>query len=241
MMPAVLLCGPAGVGKDTVADLILEFIPGSVKLAQADAIKDFCRDALGLSDRQLYGSLKEKEKAFVLRPGKHVVTRNADWTPAQRRRIYQVVPAWLSRLHVDVDEHAPSLFSWIDRLPRKTTPRHIMQTLGTEWGRSVDPLLWAKDAWRRVNASLVAGASFVAVTDGRFRNEILYATYQHAPSVLIKRDVDGLKGKHGKHASETEIEKVPRSWFTSSVNNNFSLATLREQVKARCSGLGYFT
>lgn len=51
-----------------------------------------------------------------------------------------------------------------------TTPRKMMQTAGTEWGRNIDPALWIKSAMRRVNVDLRLGRS-VVITDVRFDNE----------------------------------------------------------------------
>ena len=58
-----------------------------------------------------------------------------------------------------------------DPLLRGRTPRHAMQTLGTEWGREcISPDLWVS-AWRhQVGAFLSRGCDVVA-DDCRFENE----------------------------------------------------------------------
>ena len=52
------------------------------------------------------------------------------------------------------------------------TPRHAMQTLGTEWGRGlIDSALWVDTFQRRVRETWSKGLS-VVVTDVRFPNEV---------------------------------------------------------------------
>ena len=51
------------------------------------------------------------------------------------------------------------------------TPRHAMQTLGTEWGRGmIHPDLWIDLARRKISLAMASGLS-VVVDDVRFENE----------------------------------------------------------------------
>lgn len=53
-----------------------------------------------------------------------------------------------------------------------TSPRRMMQTLGTEWGRElIDPELWLKVARRQIEAAKRRGAPGVVIPDIRFDNE----------------------------------------------------------------------
>lgn len=73
------------------------------------------------------------------------------------------------------------------------TPRHAMQTLGTEWGRvQIDPGLWIS-AWR---ATRPAGR--VVVDDIRFSNEA--AAVREAGGIVVRIDRPGLAA--GGHESE---------------------------------------
>lgn len=75
------------------------------------------------------------------------------------------------------------------------TPRHAMQTVGTEWGRQmIDNELWIR-AWQRA----AAGKSLVVVDDVRFENEA--AAVRAAGGMLIRVMRPGLVA--GTHASET--------------------------------------
>jgi hypothetical protein len=76
------------------------------------------------------------------------------------------------------------------------TPRHMMQTLGTEWGRNlIDGDIWVK-AFARLNAGMC-----VIVPDVRFENE---ADLVREHGVLIH--LTGRGGIEGNHVSENAIE-----------------------------------
>lgn len=99
------------------------------------------------------------------------------------------------------------------------TPRHAMQTLGTEWGRSlIHPNLWIMTWKARATAH-----SHVAVDDLRFPNE-----------VEAVRDLGGITcridrpGAHGDgHVSEQHIDGLHADYV---IPNTGSLADLRAQV-----------
>lgn len=75
------------------------------------------------------------------------------------------------------------------------TPRHMMQTLGTEWGRTlIDNDIWVK-AFARLNAGMC-----VIVPDVRFENE---ADLVRQHGVLIH--LTGRGGIAGNHVSENPI------------------------------------
>lgn len=76
------------------------------------------------------------------------------------------------------------------------TPRHMMQTLGTEWGRhTIDNDIWVK-AFARLNAGRC-----VIVPDVRFNNE---ADLVREHGILIH--MVGRGGIKGSHVSENAIE-----------------------------------
>lgn len=97
------------------------------------------------------------------------------------------------------------------------TPRHMMQTLGTEWGRNlIDGDVWVK-AFARLNAG-----KCVIVPDVRFENE---AELVRANGVLIH--LVGRGGIEGNHVSENAIA------FKSGdivIDNSRDLAWLHAQV-----------
>ncbi len=87
------------------------------------------------------------------------------------------------------------------------TPREAMQTLGTEWGRTLSPSLWI-DAWRRsiekdqLEASVDGETLLIVVDDVRFPNEVEAIKSLGGIIVHIDRPSSGLSGSAANHISE---------------------------------------
>jgi hypothetical protein len=83
------------------------------------------------------------------------------------------------------------------------SPRRLLQTLGTEWGRGiVGESIWVKTAMRRAFDALDAGAAGVVVPDVRFMNEA--AAIRQAGGLVWKMQREGA-GIAGNHPSEAGI------------------------------------
>ncbi len=83
------------------------------------------------------------------------------------------------------------------------TPRHAMQTIGTEWGREIiDPDLWAR-AWRRAADKALAEGQSIVVDDVRFANEASAIWARGGRLVRIDRPAAGSASSAG-HASENQ-------------------------------------
>jgi hypothetical protein len=75
------------------------------------------------------------------------------------------------------------------------TPRHAMQTLGTEWGREmIDPELWVR-AWAANVERLLSNVPVVA-DDCRFPNEAGAIHSRHGMIVRINRPGAGIASGH---------------------------------------------
>lgn len=97
------------------------------------------------------------------------------------------------------------------------TPRHMMQILGTEWGREmIHGNIWV-DAFARLNAG-----KCVIVPDVRFENE---ADLVRKHGVLIH--LTGRGGIEGNHVSENAIAFKPGDIV---IDNSRDLAWLHDQV-----------
>jgi hypothetical protein len=145
--------GPAGSGKSTAADALMEV--GWVRVKFADPLKNMLRafyQSCGLEhnpyiEARIEGNLKEEPDPFL----------------------------------------------------RGRTPRHAMQTLGTEWGRDlISADVWV-EAWKQKVMSLLDREIDVVCDDCRFPNE--------ADAVrLLGGKIVGLKSRRGlgmkPHASE---------------------------------------
>jgi hypothetical protein len=83
------------------------------------------------------------------------------------------------------------------------SPRYLMQTLGTEWGRElVNPDLWVTIAKQRV---LSSGSSLAIATDVRFENEAAWIRDMGGTIIHIRRKLD----KNDQHASEAGVAVQP--------------------------------
>lgn len=88
------------------------------------------------------------------------------------------------------------------------TPRHAMQTLGTEWGRALAPTFWV-DAWRAAvdRADLEAAADMadlvIVADDVRFPEEVAAVRALGGRIIRIERPGAGLGGAAAGHTSET--------------------------------------
>lgn len=111
-----------------------------------------------------------------------------DWT---RSSFADPIKNMLNVIGVDCSDNAKAV---IDD-SYGVTPRHMMQTLGTEWGRTlIDNDIWVK-AFARLNAGMC-----VIVPDVRFDNE---ADLVRQHGVLIH--LTGRGGIEGNHVSENPI------------------------------------
>jgi hypothetical protein len=88
-------------------------------------------------------------------------------------------------------------------LPLGRSPRHLLQTLGTEWGRElVRGDLWIWRARERFHEAARLGAEVVAFSDVRFANELAFIRQELGGQVWwVERP--GVVG--GSHASEHSL------------------------------------
>jgi hypothetical protein len=161
--------GPAHCGKDTVAELILKYSGKNfVTNSFAKPMKDMLKAGLGLSDKQLYGDLKDT----------------------------------------------------VDNM-YGCTPRHMMQTLGTQWGRyCIDNDIWVnavKHKWLNDHQAPLI------MTDVRFENE---AAFIREYGQLIH--IYGRGGIEGEHESEKGVKPEEDDLY---INNRVSLKNLETHIK----------
>jgi hypothetical protein len=113
-----------------------------------------------------------------------------------------VAPGWTP---LQKSEALASLNEWFWSVKRQPTltARYVLQTLGTEWGRSLDTDIWVKALIHKITEDGGVGV----ITDVRFLNEA--SALQGANRLLIKIErpgSTGLLGSFGAHYSESELE-----------------------------------
>lgn len=221
------LLGPAGSGKDLVADWLCKQA-GFVKVAFADPIKRFANKAFNFDGERL-------------------------WGPSERRNeIIEVDDAWW----FEVIGHFPEasqeflnggvleegvrtvgflkLHDWLSTLRQayrtQISARVVLQTLGTEWGRAVDDLMWVKYAHKvaarirneklcydqqrglMTEKELANNYNGVVIPDHRFINEVK-ATHELGGHVIRLRRLEHEKKEEtvgvAGHRSEIELRSIP--------------------------------
>lgn len=112
--------------------------------------------------------------------------------------------------------------------------RRLMQTLGTEWGRSLDPDLWVRLAACTLGLHDLPASSPIhdrlVLTDVRFPNEA--AWIQSLGGTLVRITRPGLSA--GQHSSEQHIDAMPWAW---TICNDGSLLDLQDRVDLFVAGV----
>lgn len=105
------------------------------------------------------------------------------------------------------------------------SPRQMMQTLGTEWGRTtVNEDIWLILAGKKVREFHQQGYHAL-ITDVRFENEAAWIRKNGGVVIHIER---GTAGTPHAHTSEAGVEKDVGDWV---IHNNGSLTSLHDQVE----------
>jgi hypothetical protein len=223
------LMGKAGVGKDTTAFRMEKLTPSLQKESFAARFKPFVQQVFGFTFDQVYGDKKEQRDMRGVLP--------AYWV-ACSLRLNGRANEWLCSLGLDPDVNPyarRALFSWFHGIAAAAldnafsfTPRRVMQTLGTEWGRAIDPDLWAKATMAKIKR-LNNLAGVVAITDCRFVNEL--EAIRAAGGQVWKIQGTTITDQTG-HASEKEMDQIPLTHFDHVVRNDKTkpIETLDEQI-----------
>ena len=243
-MKIIGILGNAGCGKDTVGEMILTRLRGKA-LALAQPLKEFAGVVYGFNAEQLWGP-SEKRNAFdptydKTNPG---IARN--WSLAMKQ-FENYAPYWLRRIlpgNMDCDKVLAILREWFYTTQKtdQLSPRYILQTLGTEFGRSVYPDTWIDYGINQAHKYLNDGLDVVVITDVRFLNEAKEIREQNGEIWHLVRFEDkgaaaqqaGVQG----HASEMEqLKPEMKQYVTETIYNTRTLEALRVLVERLILGL----
>jgi len=203
--------GSAGSGKSTVTNRIVEKHK-FVDIAFADAMKRFLREVLDFSEGQLWGPSEQRNAPD---------TRYPVGTPPENPR---------EELMKVCDQEVLGELLGVRNF---LTPRHALQTLGTQWGRSCYSDIWVAHAMRiarrveeghavydrqlgcRYHAEVegvMETHKHVVFSDMRFRNEFEYVKARGGKVIRVVRPVAELT-IGGAHQSENDLNDVPDGAF----------------------------
>jgi len=208
--PIIMVVGKAGSGKDTVAKVLADVYDGCT-MALADPIKDIARTIFGFTDRQLWGPSEARSEEIpnpvYYRHDFDAVTSLTPWSADYLK--------WIAELQGDVmvEANTNRFKTWWDAhiSGRKIlTARHVLQTLGTEFGRKIDQNVWVNMALKRADDILVDTLNqkqAVVISDGRFRNEVLAVKKAGGTVIHIVDPQETIAVD--KHQSEAEQDSIP--------------------------------
>lgn len=112
------------------------------------------------------------------------------------------------------------------------SPRRLLQTIGTEWGRdTIHPMIWILATLRRIDAS---EALYHVITDVRFENEAQAIHDRGGVVWRIVRPGAGLAGETAKHSSEAGI---PDHLVDDEILNDGDLSALHQRLDQAWSRL----
>ena len=135
------------------------------------------------------------------------------------------------------------------------TPRKVLQHVGTEGCRAIDPDVWIRYMIRVAKTLLTEygytyspqqglifqDASFkakaVVTADVRFLNEMQHIRGAGGVLVRVVRPGAGLEGAYAKHQSEAEMAAVPDKEFDKVIQNTGTLNDLKKTVNILVASL----
>jgi hypothetical protein len=236
------IMGRAKSGKDTVGDLIKQALPGEiVTIAFADRLKQLAMDLYGLTREDVYTDAG-KDRVTDFTCWKCPACQSLDCFQDEARRI---VCRKCTAVGLD---SALFMGRW--------TVRMILQHLGTEGCRRIDPYVWVNFAMRNARTALEQGVTIthsdqrpadiglcfkprlVVITDCRFRSEMEGVQAAGGSVWRLRRpDTDRQAQGIAAHASENEMDTIPDSKFQRVIRNDSTLEVLQERVSEGLTAL----
>lgn len=249
----IAVFGKSKSGKNTVGDMIASTCKGTTQIAFADKLKQVCMELFGLTSQDL-NTDEGKAKPTLLPCPTCPMCKSINVVAAP------TMLAFASFYDQPVVNHKGSRQAECktcgaagspDSFAGFWTPRMILQHVGTEGIRRVDPLAWARFTMRTAVTALDRGVEVVGstssdrkvgdrfvprvvvITDGRFRSELDAVRAAGGIAWRLRRPEtdDAMTGIAG-HASEIEIDGIPDSDFDEVITNDGSLDDLLRTVKA---------
>jgi hypothetical protein len=187
-------CGFKGSGKDTAADYLVARY-GYTKISLADPLKRVCQQIFSFPADHLWGPSSLRE------------------LPDERWRfsgLYPLNGTTLRRVELDTARFYQRESDG-EFFPEFITPRLALQTLGTEWGRRMNPNLWVSSCLNHIRQTDNPKHS---ISDVRFVNEL--TCIQEGGGVVVRLTRGS---RESSHPSELELESIPFESFDFVVHN----------------------
>lgn len=182
-MNLIALTGPAGAGKDTVAEYLATYARFH-RMAFADTLRAEVAEAFGIPVQLL------EDRAHKERPHPALALRNCD--------SFCFIGAIALATRATVNSE------WLDA-PR--SPRQILQWWGTEYRRAKDPQYWISALASKAAVQRQNGVSRFVITDCRFKNELDLVRALNGRLWRVNRPE--LQAVEGQHQSAVDLQDTP--------------------------------
>lgn len=126
------LAGPKGAGKSTVAEMLRGY--GFCEVSLADPIKRFCAQVFDVTARELWATTEIKNRTIVTGLQEALSDEGRVACAVQR-----VFPYASKTVHYDL---VRALAPWTGPEAPPLSLRKLLQVVGTEWGKAIDPYVW---------------------------------------------------------------------------------------------------
>lgn len=223
----ILLRGNAGSGKDTVAKIIRNELQNVTTMAFADPMKEFAYDIFNIPTDFLWGPSGKRSIPIEIRDWNAVEDNFSKHSGFWCKKIIGFENPSYSKF----EEKLNSWFQWIksEHKNNPLTSRKLLQTLGTECGRSYDENIWVSYAFYEAKKFLRnPHTKFILITDGRFINECRSVRENNGIVIFVKRN--DIKNQ-STHRSEIDNTKEEMLLYDSEIiENNETLEELRKKV-----------
>jgi hypothetical protein len=232
-MKVIAVCGRLGTGKDTVSDMVsLETSMASAALASP--LKSFAAKIFRVEDANFYGASERRSIPFVKPIDRGWLHASAEWMEQSELWHEQIQHMFDGR--VTAKQAADQLIEGLSPALPITTPRVLLQYIGTEWGRALWDEVWLYAVKRLVQMDPETPLVFV-IPDCRFPNEAAYLKRElnaHIVWVDAAKRVPIPDGP--RHSSEPDREALA-PYIDRDLDNNGTLNELRVQVRRMLSEL----
>jgi ABC-type oligopeptide transport system ATPase subunit len=251
----IAVLGLSGAGKTTIGQMITDIVgDAACMISFAEPLKAFAGKVFDFTHDQLWGPTESRNAPDPRFQGEaRVETIKTVQHNYETHR-----DAWLNDVlppNVDRNLAAANLDVWFVQtiLREPLTPRYVLQTLGTDWGRKTHDRVWSLRGVRVANLVLENGYPYdsprystpcnvVVVSDLRFLNEAEDWTTAGGEIWLVERPGldEGITGSAGvaKHVSEEEQKNPEMKRFISQVIvNDGTLDELRKKIAQLLQGV----
>lgn len=236
----IALMGKLQSGKDTAGQMLID-LGGGVRVAFADKLKAICGEMYGLTHEQMNTEEGKAEKTTL-------TCLRCPLCSGIACQEVKLDREWKAECLNPSCKAVGEIKSFRDFW----TPRMILQHVGTEGMRRVDPNVWVRYALDHAKTILTEGVevtvatpghrrkvgdrftpNFVVLTDCRFRSEMAGVVAAGGEVWRIKRpNNDASSTGIANHASEMEMDSIPDGEFNRVINNDGTLGDLKARVSA---------